>query len=354
VVRLASSLRRLLLGLADRLLPAHIAVVEHAHAFAVAHLLAAVAELGVADQLVHGPKTADQLAPLIGADTEALQRVLRASAVVGIVRLDRAGRFHETRLTRPLRTGHPSAAGEWCRYIGSPSLQAAWAHLAETVCSGDSAFRRVHRTDLFSWFTAHPDEGRHFTLGLGGLTRSEAAMIIAAYPFPDRGVVCDVAGGHGVLLGEILRAHPALRGILVESPLVLAEAKSYFDALGIGDRVELVEGDFFDGFEARADVYVLKWILHDWDDPTCERIIGKVSETMPSGSKLVVIEGEQKTNVPDPRFSMIDAQMLVVTDGGREREGTEIETLVTKAGLTLGTRRHTATDLLLVEASIAG
>jgi hypothetical protein len=336
------------------LLPAPIAVVEHAHAFAVAHLLAAVAELGVADHLADGPKTAEQLARLIGADADALHRALRAAAVVGIVRLDRAGRFHETRLTQPLRTGHLSSAGEWCRYIGSPSLQAAWADLGQTVRSGDSAFRRVSGSDLFSWFAAHPDEGRHFTLGLGGLTRSEAAMIIAAYPFPDEGVVCDVAGGHGVLLGEILRAYPALRGILVEAPLVLAEAKSYFDALGIGDRVELVEGDFFDGFEARADVYVLKWILHDWDDPTCERIIGKVAETMPSGSKLVVIEGEQKANVPDPRFSMIDAQMLVVTDGGRERDGTEIEALVANAGLTVGTRRRTATDLLLVEASIAG
>jgi hypothetical protein len=340
--------------LADRLLPAHIAVVEHAHAFAVAHLLAALAELGVADHLADGPKRADQLAPLIGVDADALHRALRAAAVVGIVRLDRSGRFHETRLTRPLRTGHPSAAGEWCRYIGSPALQAAWADLAQTVRSGDGAFRRVHGSDPFSWFAAHPEEGRQFTLGLGGLTRSEAAMIIAACPLPNNGVVCDVAGGHGVLLGEILRAHPALRGILVETPNVLAAAKSYFDAIGIGDRVELVEGNFFDGFEARADVYLLKWVLHDWDDPTCERIIGKVSETMHSGSTLVVVEGEQKANVPDPRFSMIDAQMLVVTDGGRERDGTEIETLVAKAGLTVGTRRHTATDLVLVEASMAG
>jgi hypothetical protein len=334
-------------------LPAQIAVVEHAHAFAVAHLLAAVAELGVSDHLADGPKTADQLARLIGADADALHRTLRAAAAVGIVRLDQAGRFHETRLTRPLRTGHLSAAGEWCRFIGSPSLQAAWSGLGQTVRSGDSAFRRVNGSDLFSWFASHPDEGRHFTLGLGGLTRSEAAMIIAAYPFPDGGAVCDVAGGHGVLLGEILRARSSLRGILVESPLVLAEAQSYFDALGISDRVELVEGDFLDGFEARADVYVLKWILHDWDDLTCERIIGKVSETMPSGSKLVVIEGNQKANVPDPRFSMIDAQMLVVTDGGRERDSTEIEALVAKAGLTLGTRRRTATDLLLVEGSMA-
>jgi hypothetical protein len=170
--------------MADRLLPAHIAVVEHAHTFAVAHLLAAMAELGVADHLADSPKTAADLARVTDADADALHRALRAAAVVGIVRLDRAGRFHETRLTRPLRTGDLSAAGEWCRYIGSPSLQAAWADLAQTVRSGDSAFRRIHGTDPFSWFDAHPEEGRHFTLGLGGLTRSEAAMIIAAYPFP--------------------------------------------------------------------------------------------------------------------------------------------------------------------------
>src|SRR3569623_516815 len=144
VVHIASRLQRLLVRLADRLAPADIAVVEHAHRFTAAHLLSAFAELGFADQLATGPKTAAELAVLLGLDAEALHRGLRAAAVIGIVRAGRHGRFHETRLTRPLRSAHPSAAGDWCRYIASPAVQSAWSDLACSFRTGEGAFRRVH------------------------------------------------------------------------------------------------------------------------------------------------------------------------------------------------------------------
>jgi hypothetical protein len=252
-------LRGLLLRLADRVAHASVAVVEHAHAFAVSHLLAAIAELGVADPLCEGPKTANELASQVGADADALHRVLRAASLVGIVGLGDNGRFFATRLTRPLRSSDPSAAADWCRYICSSSLQAAWSDLAETIRTGENGFRRVHGVDSFAWFSAHPDEGRRFTSGLGGLTRPEAATIIAAYPFPDSGVVCDVGGGAGVLLGDILLRRPNLRGTLMESPPVLEEAAAYLKSIGVAARVDLVEGDFFSPIETKADLFVLKW-----------------------------------------------------------------------------------------------
>jgi hypothetical protein len=343
-------LRRFLLQLADYMLPAPIAVLEHAHSFTAAHLLSAMAELGIADELATGPKTAEELATRVQADPDALHRTLRAAAVVGIVRLDDRGTFHATRLTMPLRSRDPSCAADWCRYIASPSVQAAWADLPQTVRTGESAFRRVNGQDMFSWFDAHPDEGRRFAAGLGGLTRADTAMIIAAYPFPKQGVVCDVAGGSGVLLGEILRARPELRGVLVESPLVLCEAKAHLERIGVSNRVEFVEGDFFEKIEAIADIYLLKWILHDWDDPTCKRIVGNVAAAMAPGARLVAIEGDQEPHRAHPRFSMIDAQMLTVTEGGRERSAQEIAELLESSGLQPGRRRHTATDLILVEA----
>ena len=177
-------------------------------------------------------------------------------------------------------------------------------------------------------------------------------MIIAAYPFPETGTVCDVAGGAGVLLGEILRSHPGLRGVLVEAPLVLAEAATYLASIGLADRVQLVEGDLFGEIDATADIYLLKWILHDWDDATCERIVKNVVSSMPASARLVAIEGNQDRNEVHPRFSMIDLQMLTMSEGGKERSGGEIEQLLTNGGMhPLGTRR-TATDLLLVEADI--
>jgi hypothetical protein len=349
-VRASSALRGLLLRLADRLVPAHIAVVEHAHGFTAAHLLSALVELGVADHLTDGPKTAADLAPRVGADADTLHRALRAAAVLGIVRAGRDGRFHATRLSEALRSDHPLAAADWCRYVASPSVQGAWADLATSLRTGEPAFRRVHGTDMFSWFGSHPDEGRRFSAGLGGLTRAEAPMIVAAYPFPDRGVVCDVAGGTGVLLAAVLRTRPQLRGVLVESPAVLREAAQWLAAQGLTDRVDLVEGDIFGTLTATADVYLLKWILHDWDDDACNRILKNVGATMAPGARLVVIEGDQARDEPHPRFSMIDLQMLAVTEGGRERSAGELVALLEQAGLRPGRVRHTATDLALVEA----
>jgi hypothetical protein len=349
VVHITMRLRQFIMHIADRMLPAPVAVLEHAHSFVAVHILAAIAELGIADQLATGPKTADELASAVDADSDAVHRVLRAAAVVGIVRLDGRGYFHATRLTQPLRTGDPSRTADWCRVIGSAPVQAAWADLAQTVRTGENAFHRVTGNDWFSWFAAHPEDGKRFAAGLGGLTRADAATILAAYRFPESGVVCDVAGGAGVLLGEILRANPGLRGVLVESPMVLSEAAAYLDEIGVADRVELVEGDLFEGFKVTADIYLLKWILHDWDDRTCKRIIENITAAMTSGTRLVAIEGDQEPNRAHPRFSMIDAQMLTCTEGGRERPAREIARLLESSGLRPGRQRHTATDLVLVE-----
>lgn len=343
-------LRRFLLGLADRLLPAHIALLEHAYHYTVVHLLAAFAELGIADHLATGPKTAQELADLTQGDADALHRALRAAATVGIVRLDAAGAFHATRLTMPMRANDPSATADWLRYLGSPSLQAAWSDLAQTLRTGDNAFHRVNGMDTFQWFDAHPDEGRRFSAGLDGLTRSESAMIISACHFPRQGVVCDVAGGTGGLLAEILMAHPGLRGILVETPLVLGEADTYFKSIGFADRVQLVEGNLFETVQAGADLYLLKWILHDWDDQACAVILKNVAAAMPKGARLVVVEGDQPRNLVDARFSILDAQMLVASEGGRERSADEIARLIAGAGLRPRRLRHTATDLVVVEA----
>ncbi len=350
----ASWLRRFFLRCADRMLPGELAVLEHAHAFAKAHILSTMAELGVADHLADGPRSADELAATMGCQPEALHRLLRAAAVFDAVRLDRAGRFHATRFTGVLRADHPSAAADWCRYIGSASQQAAWLDLTESVRTGASSFRRVHDMSMFDWFDAHPEEAQHFSAGLGGLTRAEAPAIVTAYPFPKSGVVCDVGGGQGVLLAEILKARPQLRGVLVDSAPVLEQARSYLQSQGLEHRVDLVQGDLLGRIDAEADIYLLKWILHDWDDATCRQIVRTITATMPAGARLVAIEGDQGRHQVDPRFSMIDLQMLVVTEGGRERSADQLQDILTSSGLLPGTRRTTATGLALIEATSTG
>ena len=350
-VLVAARMRRFFLRCADRMLPTHLSVLEHTHSFAQAHVLSTMAELGIPDHLATGPKTAAELAAGLGCDPEAMHRLLRAAAVFDAVRLDQAGCFTSTRFTRVLESDHPSRAAAWCRYIGSASQQAAWADLTESIRTGDSAFNRVHGASTFDWFDTHPDEGRHFSAGLGGLTLAEAPAIVAAYPWPDSGVICDAGGGNGVLLAQLLKARPRLHGVLVESQGVLDQARPYLASQGVAERIELKPGDLLGRFDARADLYVLKWILHDWDDLTCERIIRSAAATMPSGTRLVVIEGDQEANRVDPRFSMIDLQMLVVTPGGRERSVDQITNLLLTSGLRPGQARRTSTGLVLVEGT---
>ena len=349
-VHAAMKLRRLLLRAADRVLPSELAVLEHSAGFSVAYLLAAMVAVGVPDALATGPKSAEELATALHCNADALHRALRVAAVYNVVRIDRAGRFRATRLTRALTSDAPYASDAWCTFMASHAHQAAWGDLAATLRTGEPAFRRQNGMSFFDWFDRHPAEGRDFAAGLSGLTLSEASAIAAAYSFPKAGVVCDIAGGVGAVLGEILRRRPQIQGVLVEAPLVLPEAARYFGHLGLADRVELREGDLFSKLAVTADIYVLKWILHDWDDAACVRLLRNVASAMPIGAKLVVIEGVQERNAAHARFSPIDLQMLVVSEGGRERSIVELQGLLVAAGLRPLSVRRTPADLALVEA----
>jgi O-methyltransferase domain len=350
-VHAVMTLRRMLLAIADRMIPAYPALLEHIHQFTKAHLLCSLAELQIADHLADGPKDAGQLAALTGCDPAALHRALRAAATFGVVRLDHDGRFHAARLLNQLRSADPGHAADWCRFIGSSSHQTAWSALSQSIRTGRSAFRAAHGTSLFDWFAAHPQDGQHFNAGIAGLTLAEAPLIAAAYPFPDGTVICDIGGGTGALLAEILRRHPRSRGILIETPEVLAQAASYLRTAGLAARVELTEGDIFRDVHPTADIYLLKWVLHDWDDGACQAILRRITAAMPASAALIVIEGAQPRNSPHPRFSMIDLQMLVAADGGRERSIPELERLIAATGLRPGRTRRTATGLALLEAT---
>lgn len=350
-VAVAQGLRKSALALADRLVPAPVAAIDRAHAFTTVHIMATIAELGIADHLMAGARTAEELAPVVGADPDAVHRLLRAAASVGLVKLGRDGRFRATRLTAPLRRADSSGLADWSRYLSSRSHLAAWADLAQTIRNGENAFRRVNGMESFEWFSRHPAEGQRFSKGLGGLTRLEAAMIVGSYPFPHSGVICDVGGGAGVLLSQILVRRPRLTGVLIDNPFVLENAADYLDSAGVANRVRLVEGDFFNPCDVEADLYLLKWVLHDWDDGTCQRILRNLAGTMPDGARLLVIEGDQAPNRPHPRFSMIDPQMLTVSEGGRERSSEGLRVLLRSAGLIPTSVHHTPTGLAMVEAT---
>src|SRR3954466_8140032 len=262
-VTAVTALRRSLIALADRLIPAQFALFDQTIGIGRTHVIGTIAELGVADLLAERAQTAEELAPQLGLDADTLHRVLRAAAVEGLVKMDRKGRFSLTRLSQPLRSDSPHTLREWSVYMASKSSTAAWADLTESVRTGKSAFPRVHGMSIWQWFAEHPDEERAFAGGMRRITEELAPAIVAGYDWPRDAVICDVAGGVGTLLAAILKSRDDLRGVLVDGPGVLAEAKAWLETQGLAGRVELTEGNIFERVEATADVYLLKDVLHD-------------------------------------------------------------------------------------------
>ena len=350
LIRTALAARRSLIALAGLTVPAPIAVFDASIGIKRSFVLGAIAELGIADLLAAGPADAQTLARRLKVDPDVLHRLLRAAAVLRVVTLLPDGRFRQTRLTRALRSDAPMSMDQWCRYVTLPSTVAAWQDLVGSVRTGRSAFPRVHGRSVWDFYADHPDDGRTFAAAMRAMTTFDAPAVAAAYPWPERGTVCDVAGGTGTMLAAILARRPGLRGVLVDVPGVLGEARPFLAARGLTERVELAEGDIFTSVPVTADLYLLKNVLHDWDDETCVRILKTVRSAMPPGSRLIVVEQLQERNKPDDFASLTDLQMLVQCDDGRERSAAELTELLRRAGLRPDRVRRSRGVMALVDA----
>jgi hypothetical protein len=288
-VRAGIALRRTLLRAADAVVPARVALLERVIASAEGNLLGELGRLGVADLLVKEPLSAGDIAKRTGTDPDAMARTLRAAVFNGVFARRTDGRFENNRMSRALLDEDDSTRA-FAVYFASKSNQHAWADLAETLRTGRNAFDRVHGCSVWEWFDAHPDERETFARAMMSLTLWEAAGIASAYPFGEVGKICDVGGGRGTLLSEILLHHEGVTGVLVDAPGVLESAKSLLTARGVDGRVELVPGSFFDAVPAGADLYILKTVLHDWDDVRSKKILSVCRAAMQPGTRLVIVD----------------------------------------------------------------
>ncbi|MGB3351895.1 MAG: methyltransferase [Mycobacterium sp.] len=352
VVLATLALRRRLKQFADKLVPPQIAMLDLGEGVGGVQVAAAIAELGIADVLAEGPMTAPQIAARIECDEETTHRLLRGAVACDLCTMDRrTGAVKLTRMGAVLRSDHPASLRAWMRYKGMRSTVDAWGGLAASVRSGRSAFELVHGVSVWEWFAAHPDEQRVFASTMRQATEISARAIARAYPWPDGAVVCDVAGGIGTLLSVIVAESGAnLRGVLVDSAGMIAEAEQLLADRDVADRIDRVEGDIFRTINATADVYVLKDVLHDWDDERCAKILAAVSASMPSGSRLVVVEYLQPLNRPNPFSPLLDLHTLTQRDGGRLRSLAELSALLTDAGLRPTGRKFSVVPHDLIEA----
>ncbi len=327
------AVRNALVRLTELLSPAELTLFEHATGVCKTALLGAIARFDIADFLAtRGPATAEVIARELGLNAGVLHRALRELANRGIFSMSSDGTFANNRLSLPLRSGQLSRVREWLLYFSSGSNVAAWSELSETLRTGQSAFRKVHGASVWDWFEAHPDERAIFADCMMGLTAADAPAIAQLYPFGEVQRLCDVGGGRGLLLSELVLRHPRLRGVLLDSPGVLVSAQKLLEQRGVADRIELSPGSFFESVPSGCDAYLMKNILHDWDDATCVRLLQNVRRAASVGARMILCEALAERCTRDLLATRADLQMAVVCDDGRERDVAEFKGLLEQAG----------------------
>ena len=316
----------------------------------VSQLVHVVAKLGLADLLKGGPKSSADLARSVGADPQTLHRVLRALAGVGVFAERKDGRFALTPLGATLRSDRPDSMRAFAIMMVADYWVQAWADLLQSVKTGQTAFDRVHGLKVFDYFGKHPDKAREFGEAMTSISGTENPVVAAACDFSNVGTLVDVGGSHGHLLAAILKANPKLKGVLFDLPQVLDQARGapYVGAREIAGRIELAPGDFFRSVPAGADAYIMKYIIHDWNDDLCVKILENCRRAMAPNGRVIVVD----TVIPpgnDPHWGkLLDINMLV-GPGGRERTRSEFGQLFKRAGLKVKRIIPTASPLSIVE-----
>jgi hypothetical protein len=295
-------------------------------------MLATAVRMGVFDALATQPASAAKVAERAGTLPDPTYRLMRALTMLGALNELPERRFALGPLGQLLRSDAPCSFAPLTLNNAAPwGAEVSWT-LLHSMKTGQSGFRRCHGKDMFEWLAEHPEEERWFSEGMSTFSGVEIGCILASYDFATHRRIVDVGGAHGALLGAILDAHPHAVGTLFDKPSVIERAAALPAQAGRGERCTLVAGDFFASVPADGDLYLLKHILHDWDDARALRILQSVSAAMAPGASLLVAEqGIAPPGVPNPG-KLLDIVMLSLLDG-RERTADEFAALMEQAGL---------------------
>lgn len=316
----------------------------------ISQALGTVVELGVPDQLARGPRRCSDIARDAGVSDDALYRLLRALASVGVFAETTDRRFKLTPLGQFLRSDHGQSLAGYAHFTAHDSTWRPWGQLGYSVKTGAPAFDHVFGAPIFQYFSRNPDAAAIFDNAMTSISAAEAQATADAYEFKGIQTLMDVAGGHGLLLATVLRRHKKMRGVLFDLPHVAAGAAAMFARTGVAGRVRIESGDFFETLPAGADAIIMKHIIHDWDDDSATAILQACRRALGPRGKVLIVD----TVVPPgntPHYGkLLDLEMLVLTPRGRERTKAEFTRLLRGAGFRLSRVVATKSPLSIVEA----
>src|SRR3954470_16600092 len=321
--------------------------------YMVSAALQVALKLEIADRLSAGPRPVSELARDAGAAEDALYRVLRALASVGVFEekpatSGQASRVFGLNLAARMLCKGPRSMRDMGLFITSPFHFRVYAELLHTVTTGQPAVQKVTGMPVFEYFAGQPEFSALFNNAMTAFSAAVIPAVLEAYDFSGIGVLVDVAGGHGQVLTSVLQKYPAMRGVLFDLDHVIAGAGPLLKASGVGDRVSTESGDFFKAVPAGGDAYIMKHIIHDWDDERAATILKNIRSAMNPGGRVILLESVVAPGNQPDFAKLIDLEMLLMP-GGRERTEQEFRDLFARAGFELTRITPTKSPLSVIE-----
>jgi ubiquinone/menaquinone biosynthesis C-methylase UbiE len=301
------------------------------------------AKLGIAELLKDGPKSAQELAQATGTNARALYRLLRALASISIF-AEEEGRFSLTPLAECLLDPSTKAMAT----MRGDFQYRAWGELLYSVQTGASAFEKVYGKPVFDFLSENPEPGKLFDQAMPGVHGRETGAMLEAYDFTGIKTLADIGGGNGSVITAILKKYPAMQGIIFDLSGVMERTKANLKVAGLEGRCRIVPGNFFQAVPPGADAYLMRHIIHDWDDDKSLAILRNCRQAMDKGGKLLVVEGV----VPpgnEPSVSKFFDLAMMVSPGGMERTEEEYRQLFEAGGFTLKRIVSTQTWISVLE-----
>ncbi|MEP7286864.1 MAG: methyltransferase [Chloroflexota bacterium] len=311
------------------------------------------AELDIAEHLKGGPQSYEALAAATETDPSSLYRLLRALASVGIFAEVEEKRFELTPLAATLLKDTPNSLRGNAIMQSYEIYWQSWGELASSVKTGEPVFNRLFGADFFSYLSQTPEFSKRFNEGMAAITAQSDGAIVTAYDFSGISTIVDVGGGTGELLAAILKAAPHSRGILLDQPATVEQAKGIFRESSLLERCTFVEGSFFDAVPSGGNVYILKNILHDWSDEQAINILQQCRKVIGNGQKLLIMETVIPSGNEPFLGKLIDLQLMLFFKGGRERTAAEFGILLEAANFSLARVIPTFTPRVAIVEAIA-
>jgi O-methyltransferase domain/Dimerisation domain len=292
------------------------------------------AKLGIADLLAKRPQTAAELASTTETHEPSLYRILRTLASAGIFAENADRKFELTPIAQLLRSDAPNSMRDFAIMFGEEWMWQAWGALMHSVRTGEVAHVKVQGMGSFEFFEKNKEAGEIFNRAMTSNTLRVIPAIVEAYDFSGIGKLVDIAGGHGLLLAGILKAHPRMQGVLFDMRYVIEGAGKLLEKEGVSSRVELASGDFFESVPPGADAYTMKHIIHDWDDEHSIKILQNIRMAINKNGKVLIVEMVVPEGNEPSASKFLDIQMLVM-ETGRERTKDEYRRLLEASGFRL-------------------